>query len=65
MSAKPFSRMRRAGAWLLQLWMPDPRGRGFAGECRRQSRGAAKNGRVESEVLEWIAADHDDEGWTP
>jgi hypothetical protein len=38
---------------------------GFAEECRRQSRAAAKNKRAEGEVLQWIAANHDDEGWTP
>ena len=58
-------RMRRSGLRLVQLWIPDTRARGFAEECRRQSRAAAKNKRAEGEVLQWIAANHDDEGWTP
>lgn len=58
-------RMRRAGFRLVQLWIPDTRAKGFAEECRRQSRAAAKNKRAESEILQWIEAGHDDEGWTP
>lgn len=57
-------RMRDAGFRLVQMWIPDTRARGFAEECRRQSRAAAKNKRAESEVLQWIATNHDDEGWT-
>ncbi len=56
--------MRRSGLRLVQLWIPDTRARGFAEECRRQSRAAAKNKRSDSEVLEWIETGHDDEGWT-
>ncbi|HEV3194206.1 MAG TPA: antitoxin MazE family protein [Polyangiaceae bacterium] len=58
-------RMRRAGFRLVQLWVPDTRARGFAEECRRQSRASAKNMRLETEVLEWVEASHDAEGWTP
>jgi len=41
----------------------DTRARGFAEECRRQSRAAAKNKRTENDVLRWIATSHDHEGW--
>lgn len=58
-------RMRRAGFRLVQLWVPDTRAHGFAAECRRQSRAAARNKRAENEVLTWIEANEDAEGWTP
>ena len=57
-------RMRRAGFRLVQLWVPDTRARGFAEECRRQSRAAARNKRAEREVMTWIEANEDHEGWT-
>lgn len=31
-------RRRKSGLRLIQLWVPDTRSRGFAAECRRQSR---------------------------
>jgi len=58
-------RMRRAGFRLVQLWVPDTRAQGFAEECRRQSRVAARNKRAENEVMTWIEANEDAEGWTP
>jgi hypothetical protein len=58
-------RMRQAGFRLVQLWVPDTRAQGFAEECRRQSRAAARNKRAESEVMTWIEAHEDAEGWTP
>lgn len=58
-------RMRQAGFRLIQLWVPDTRARGFAEECRRQSRVAARNKRAENEVLTWIEAQEDAKGWTP
>ena len=58
-------KMRRAGFRLVQLWVPDTRSRGFLQECRRQSRAAMKNTRVERETMEFIEATQDDEGWTP
>ena len=58
-------RMRQAGFRLVQLWVPDTRAHGFAEECRRQSRAAARNKRAESEVMTWIEAHEDAEGWTP
>jgi hypothetical protein len=57
-------RMREAGFRLVQLWVPDTRARGFAEECRRQSRAAARNKRAETEVMTWIEAHEDAEGWT-
>jgi hypothetical protein len=57
-------RMRLSGLRLIQLWIPDTRARGFAEECRRQSGLAAKNKRVENDVLRWIEAARDDEGWS-
>ena len=58
-------RMRQAGLRLVQLWVPDTRAPGFVEECRRQSRAAARNKRAESEVMTWIEAHEDPEGWTP
>ena len=58
-------RMRQAGFRLVQLWVPDTRAHGFAEECRRQSRAAARNKRAESEVMTWIEAHEDAEGWAP
>ena len=57
-------RMRHAGFRLIQLWVPDTRAQGFAEECRRQSLAAARNKRAESEVMTWIEAHEDAEGWT-
>lgn len=57
-------RMRRAGFRLVQFWVPDTRARGFAQECRRQSRVAAKNKHAELDVMQWIEAGRDTEGWT-
>lgn len=57
--------MQRAGFRLVQLWVPDTRARGFAEECRRQSRVAARNKRAENEAMTWIEAREDAEGWTP
>ncbi|MCG8556943.1 MAG: antitoxin MazE family protein [Proteobacteria bacterium] len=57
-------RMKRAGLRLVQLWVPDTRARGFAGECRRQSRIAAQAHQAEHEVLDWIEAQQPAEDWT-
>ena len=58
-------RMREAGFRLVQLWVPNTRAQGFAEECPRQSRAAARNKGAESEVMTWIEAHEDAEGWTP
>jgi len=57
-------RMRRSGLRLMQLWVPDTRARGFAEECRRQSRAAARQRRAEGEVTSWIDQTRDTDGWT-
>ncbi len=57
-------RMRRAGLRLVQLWVPDTRAQGFADECVRQSRAAAKRRRVEQDALAWIEDTQDTSGWT-
>jgi hypothetical protein len=48
----------------MQLWVPDTRARGFAEECRRQSRAAARQRRAEGEVTSWIDQTRDTDGWT-
>jgi hypothetical protein len=58
------ARMRRAGLRLVQLWVPDTRARGFAEECRRQSRAAAKHRGAEEQVLTWLDLTRDTNGWT-
>jgi Protein of unknown function (DUF3018) len=58
-------RMRHAGLRLVQLWVADTRARGFAEECRRQSRAAARNKRAENEAMTWIEANEDAQSWTP
>ncbi|MBI4420937.1 MAG: DUF3018 family protein [Gemmatimonadetes bacterium] len=52
------------GFRLIQLWVPDTRARGFAEECRRQSRVAAGRRRAERDVIDWIETSEDTEGWT-
>lgn len=59
------ARMRRAGFRLVQLWVPNTRARGFDAECRRQSRAAAANKRLEKAVMDWIDASRDTEDWVP
>ena len=55
-------RRRRAGLRQVQLWVPDTRAPGFAEECRRQSALVADDPQ-EREVLDWIEAASDAEGW--
>lgn len=57
-------RMRRAGLRLVQLWVPDTRTPGFAQECHRQSRVAAKNRRAEDDVMTWVEETRDTDAWT-
>jgi hypothetical protein len=53
--------LRAAGLRPVQIWVPDTRRRGFAGECRRQSL-SLRDDPQERETLEWLeqAADRDD-----
>ena len=55
-------KQQRAGLRQVQLWVPDTRAPGFAAECRRQS-ALLKDDPQEIEVLDWIEAVSDTEGW--
>ena len=70
MNAKIAERVRRhrdglraAGLRPVQIWVPDTRRPGFAEECRRQSR-SLRDDPHEREILDWIEAAADTEGWT-
>jgi hypothetical protein len=52
--------LRKAGLRPVQLWVPDTRRRGFAAECRRQSRLAAEHDRRDGELLRFLDAAFDD-----
>lgn len=54
--------LRAAGLRPVQIWIPDPRRRGFAAECRRQSLSLAKD-VSEDEILAWLEAAADRQGW--
>lgn len=54
--------LRAAGLRPVQIWVPDTRRPGFAEECRRQSL-ALRDDPHEREILDWIEAVSDDEGW--
>jgi hypothetical protein len=47
----------------VQIWVPDTRKLEFAAECQRQVALLA-NDPVEAELLNWMEAASDDEGWT-
>jgi hypothetical protein len=55
--------LRSAGLRPIQIWVPDVNRRGFAKECRRQSR-KLRNDPHEAEVLKWLAKTADRNGWT-
>ncbi|MBK5913524.1 antitoxin MazE family protein [Rhodocyclus purpureus] len=54
--------LRMAGLRPVQLWVPDTRRPSFAEECRRQSE-SLRGDTQERDVLDWIAAAADVEGW--
>ncbi|HAL37429.1 MAG TPA: DUF3018 domain-containing protein [Polaromonas sp.] len=54
--------LRAAGLRPVQIWVPDTRRENFALECRRQSQ-LVKNDPQESEILDWLHAAADTEGW--
>lgn len=54
--------LRAAGLRPIQIWVPDTRREGFAAECRRQSL-LLRDDPQEREMLEWLAAAADTEGW--
>jgi hypothetical protein len=55
-------KLRKAGMRPVQIWVPDTRCPGFAEECRRQSM-ALKGDLHEKEIMDWIEAATDTEGW--
>ena len=58
-------KLRAAGLRPVQIWVPDTRAAGFAGECARQARlireSETRESRVQAEA--WFAAS-DTAGWT-
>lgn len=57
--------MRAAGLRPVQIWVPDTRRPGFAEECRRQCRLAAKADARDPGIDEFMdAALADMDGWT-
>ncbi|MFZ1642245.1 MAG: antitoxin MazE family protein [Candidatus Contendobacter sp.] len=55
--------LRAAGLRPVQIWVPDIHRPGFAEECRRQSLSLRDDPR-EREMLDWIEAVSDMDGWT-
>ena len=55
-------RLRRKGLRPVQIWVPDTRTEGFANECRRQARLAARSAQEKptldfiSEIADWDRA---------
>lgn len=57
--------LRKAGLRPVQIWVPDTRRPGFALECRRQSRLAAKADLADADLLDFMDdALNDVDGWT-
>ena len=54
--------LRAAGLRPIQIWVPDVRRRGFAKECKRQSRKLYGDPN-EKDILEWLAKVASTEGW--
>lgn len=54
--------MRAAGLRPIQIWVPDTRRPGFAEECRRQCL-VVRNDPQELEMIDWLEAVADTEGW--
>lgn len=54
--------LRAAGMRPVQIWVADTRRPGFAEECRRQSQ-LLQGDPQEAEVLDWLAAAADTDGW--
>lgn len=54
--------LRASGLRPVQIWVPDTRREGFAEECRRQSR-LLHGDPQEQEVLDWLEAAADRDGW--
>ena len=60
--AKHRRALRAAGLRPVQIWVPDTRRRGFAAECRRQSR-SLHGDPLESNTLKRIGKAADLSGW--
>jgi hypothetical protein len=54
--------LRAAGLRPIQIWVPDTRQRGFAKECKRQSR-KLLNDPDEAAILRWLGQAASTEGW--
>lgn len=54
--------LRAAGLRPIQIWVPDTRRPSFAEECRSQCL-VVRNDPQEREVMGWIEAVADTEGW--
>jgi len=54
--------LRAAGLRPVQIWVPDTRRSDFAAECRRQSL-MLRNDPQEADILGWLEAAADTEGW--
>ena len=55
--------LRAAGLRPIQIWVPDTRRKGFAANCRRQSR-LLKDDPQEADVLAWMMETADHDGWS-
>ena len=54
--------LRKRGLRPVQIWVPDTRRKGFAEECRRQSR-LLRRDPHEADILQWIETASSHEGW--
>lgn len=58
------SALRLAGLRPVQIWVPDTRQPGFAAQCKRQSKLAAKSDLADAEMLQFMDAVLSDlDGW--
>lgn len=58
------SALRSAGLRPVQIWVPDTRQPGFAAQCNRQSKLAARSDLADAEMLEFMDAVLSDlDGW--
>ena len=60
--SKHREKLKAAGLRPIQIWVPDTRRKGFADNCRRQSR-MLKDDPQEAEVLAWMMDTADYDGW--
>ncbi len=55
-------KLRNAGLRPVQIWVPNTKEQGFAEKCRKQSLSLYKD-PSEEQVLDWIEAVADTDGW--